>query len=428
MVFSFIHISDIHLGRPFSDLSKYSFDDKVKSLYNNAVEKAFNKFIDYALLKNVDFVLISGDTFDGSEQDFKSKLILKEGLKKLDNADIKVYLICGNHDPISAYNKNTFNFDDKSNIKIIGVNTPKYCDCIVNDKNGNPVALIHAYSFSESHIKERPLEYFTLPSSNDKNLFNIGLLHCDLEGDKTGPYAPCTNGELQSLNYDYWALGHIHIPEFEEKNIQYSGTIQGRNTKETGCHGLKYIKVENNKIIKNSIVPLDVIRYENLNIDLSLVSDITSAYNCVQETIFNFANLNNNTECELFLLKIKFTGYVSFYSDINEEFYDVVSERIKNDFNNKVYISEIINETHSKTNENILREDDGISGEIYRTANDENIKNVIQSIENEMKNLLISCDFSEAEYQDFKDEILKHSKEECINLCSNIYYNETKEE
>ena len=124
MAFSFIHISDIHLGRPFSNITKYSYSNTVKNLYDSAVEKAFNNVIDFALLKNVDFVLIAGDTFDNNEQDFKSKLILKEGLKKLDKADIKVFLICGNHDPLSSYNKNTFNFDENSNVKIIGLNTP----------------------------------------------------------------------------------------------------------------------------------------------------------------------------------------------------------------------------------------------------------------------------------------------------------------
>ena len=107
MAFSFLHISDIHLGRPFSNISKYSYDNRIKELYNCAVEKAFNNCINFALLKNVDFVLISGDTFDSNEQDFKSKLILKEGLEKLEKADIKVFLVGGNHDPISSYNQNT---------------------------------------------------------------------------------------------------------------------------------------------------------------------------------------------------------------------------------------------------------------------------------------------------------------------------------
>ena len=102
MTFSFIHAADIHLGRPFSNISN-------TQTCKNAVEKAFKNFIDYALVKNVDFVLIAGDTFDSDEQDFESKLILKEGLNKLAAADIKVFLICGNHDPINSYNKTTFN-------------------------------------------------------------------------------------------------------------------------------------------------------------------------------------------------------------------------------------------------------------------------------------------------------------------------------
>ena len=428
MFFSFIHISDIHLGRPFSDLTKYSFDEKVKSVYNNAVEKAFNNFIDFALVKNIDFVLISGDTFDNNEQDFRSKLILKEGLKKLAAADIKVYIVCGNHDPVSAYNKNTFNFDDNSNIKIIGVNTPQYGKFIVTDKNSNPQAIIHAYSFNDNHLNENPIHYFESPQGEEKSLFNIGLLHCDLDGDKTSPYAPCSTNDLKSLNYDYWALGHIHIPTYDEKTIQYAGTIQSRNTKETGPHGIKYIKVENNSIIKNSFIPIDIIRFENINIDLSQAYDITFAYNIIQEFILDFINKNSNANCELFLLKLNLNGNICFYSDINEDFYNTIAERIKNDFNNRVYISEISNETRPKINEQIIKEDDGISGEIYRTIDENNLNTAIENIEKNFKNILLQCNFTEKEYKEFKEEIKNQAKEECINLCNIIYYNEIKQE
>lgn len=428
MFFSFIHISDIHLGRPFSDLTKYSFDEKVKSVYNNAVEKAFNNFIDFALVKNIDFVLISGDTFDNNEQDFRSKLILKEGLKKLAAADIKVYIVCGNHDPVSAYNKNTFNFDDNSNIKIIGVNTPQYGKFIVTDKNSNPQAIIHAYSFNDNHLNENPINYFESPQGEEKSLFNIGLLHCDLDGDKTSPYAPCSTNDLKSLNYDYWALGHIHIPTYDEKTIQYAGTIQSRNTKETGPHGIKYIKVENNSIIKNSFIPIDIIRFENINIDLSQAYDITFAYNIIQEFILDFINKNSNANCELFLLKLNLNGSICFYSDINEDFYNTIAERIKNDFNNRVYISELSNETRPKINEQIIKEDDGISGEIYRTIDENNLNTAIENIEKNFKNILLQCNFTEKEYKEFKEEIKNQAKEECINLCNIIYYNEIKQE
>lgn len=427
MAFSFIHISDIHLGRPFSNISKYSYDISIKNLYNDAVEKAFNNVIDFALLKNVDFVLISGDTFDNNEQDFKSKLILKEGLKKLEKADIKVFLICGNHDPISSYNKNTFNFDENSNIKIIGLNTQSPYKNIIYAKSGNPVAIIRALSFEENTFKENPIKYFDIATTEEKQLFNIALLHCDLDASKESPYAPCTLGELQSLNYDYCALGHIHLPEYEEKSIQYSGTIQGRNTKETGVHGIKYIKVENNKIIKNSLIPTDIIRFEDIKIDLSSSNDTTIAYSQIQENFLNFVS-HNSYNCELFLVRLELTGNIEFFSEINEEFYNVLSERLKSDFNNKIYISEITNNTKPKTDEETLKEDDGIAGEIYRTIKNETTNEFFKTIETDLKSILPICDFSQEEYEKFKAEITKDVKDECLNLCNNIYYSENREE
>lgn len=428
MTFSFLHISDIHLGRPFSNISKYSYDNRIKELYNCAVEKAFNNCINFALLKNVDFVLISGDTFDSNEQDFKSKLILKEGLEKLEKADIKVFLVGGNHDPISSYNKNTFNFDENSNIKIIGLNTVSPYKNTVLDKSGNEIAIIQALSFNENTFNENPIKYFEPKEFDEKNLFNIGLLHCDLDASKQSPYAPCLLGELQSLNYDYWALGHIHLPNYDEKNIQYSGTIQGRNTKETGVHGIRYIKVENNQIIKNSLIPTDVIRFEDITIDLSQSNDEITAYNQIIEELLNFSGSNNNYNCELHLIRLELIGNINFFSEINENFFDVLSERVKNDFNNKIYISTIANNTKPKVDEKILKEDDGIAGEIFKTTQESNITDYFQSIENDLKGIIPLCNFTQEEFIEFKKEIEIDIKEKCINICNSIYHSESHED
>ena len=428
MTFSFLHISDIHLGRPFSNISKYSYDNRIKELYNCAVEKAFNNCINFALLKNVDFVLISGDTFDSNEQDFKSKLILKEGLEKLEKADIKVFLVGGNHDPISSYNKNTFNFDENSNIKIIGLNTVSPYKNTVLDKSGNEIAIIQALSFNENTFNENPIKYFEPKEFDKKNLFNIGLLHCDLDASKQSPYAPCLLGELQSLNYDYWALGHIHLPNYDEKNIQYSGTIQGRNTKETGIHGIRYIKVENNQIIKNSLIPTDVIRFEDITIDLSQSNDEITAYNQIMEELLNFSGSNNNYNCELHLIRLELIGNINFFSEINENFFDVLSERVKNDFNNKIYISTIANSTRPKVDEKILKEDDGIAGEIFKTTQESNITDYFQSIENDLKGIIPLCNFTQEEFIEFKKEIEIDIKEKCINICNSIYHSESHED
>ncbi len=426
MSFSFVHISDIHLGRPFSGLSKFAYDEKINNLYKTAIEKAFYNAIEYAIIKNVDFVFIAGDTFDSDEQDFSSKLTLKEGLKKLADADIDVYLICGNHDPITSYNKNTFNYDVDSNIKIIGLNTPKYIDMDLYNKNGEKVACLHSLSFTDDKMNENPIDYFSKVSDNDT--FNIGLLHCDLNADSISPYAPCNINELKSLGYDYWALGHIHVPSLNDDIIQYAGTIQGRNTKETGCHGVRYIKVENNKITKNSFIPVDIIRFEDVNIDISCINDTTDALAKIEEELYQITNQDKNS-CELFLIRLNLTGCTKFYSELNDEFFSAIADRIKTNSYNKIYISQIINETIPSIDENILKEDEGIVGKVYNIAiNQDIIQRVYSETEEKYKNFIASCNFTQQDYNSFTQNILKKSKEECMNLCSFLFESESKED
>ncbi len=426
MSFSFIHISDIHLGRPFSGLSKFAYDEKINNLYKTAVEKAFYNAIEYAIIKNVDFVFIAGDTFDSDEHDFSSKLILKEGLKKLSDADIDVYLICGNHDPITSYNKNTFNYDVDSKIKIIGLNTPKYMDMDLYNKNGEKVACLHSLSFTDDKMNENPIDYFSKVSDN--NTFNIGLLHCDLNADSISPYAPCNINELKSLGYDYWALGHIHVPSLNDDIIQYAGTIQGRNTKETGPHGIRYIKVENNKITKNSFISVDIIRFEDVNIDISGINDTTDALAKIEEELYKITNQDKNS-CELFLIRLNLTGCTKFYSELNDEIFSVIADKIRTNSYNRIYISQIINGTIPNIDENILKDDEGIVGKVYNTAiNQAIIQEVYSETKEKYKNLIASCNFTKQDYNSFAQNILQKSKEECLNLCSFLFESESKED
>lgn len=420
MGFSFLHIADIHLGRPFSGLSKYSCDEKVKSLYKKGVEKAFNKFINFAIDKKVEFILVAGDTFDSSEQDFDSKLVLKSGLIKLQNAGIKVFLICGNHDPLISYNKATFNFDENSDIKIVGLNSDIQVSFQVED-----YAKIHAISFENNEFRQNPVELLPQLQVEDKKLFNIGLVHCDLNAEKSSVYAPCSVGDLKALNYNYWALGHIHLPNSFDENIFYTGTLQGRNTKETGPHGFRYIQVENNKIVSNEFIFADVIRYEDIDVDLSETFDITTVYSKIVEEIENKIEVN---DIELSLVRITLTGNIKYLDEINDGFYSSISERIKDEFNQKIYVSTFYNNLIAKVDEINLKEDDGIVGEIYKVLQqDENIVSTFDSVQKQLKSIISSCNFSKEEFETIKQEIFSEVKEKCLNICNTVYNNENSE-
>lgn len=427
MDFSFIHVSDIHLGRPFSDLSKFSCDEKSRKIYSKAVENSLKKIVEFALMKNVDFVFIAGDTFDSIEQDFSSQLILKESLKKLSDSDIDVYMICGNHDPVCSYCKNTFNFESNSKVKIIGLDTPSYVDLPLYNKNGNKVGVVHALSFTEEKYNKNPILEFSKIKEDEKTLFNVGLLHCDLNADSNSPYAPCLVSDLKNLNYNYWALGHIHLP-MEESEIVYSGTIQGRNTKETGEHGIRYVRVENCKVIKNTFVSMDIVRFEDITFDVSVVDNIVDVANYVSEKINQLIGNEKNT-CEIYLLRLTLSGCVPFYTDINSNFVEVLSEKIKTSFYSKVYISQIKNETTPLIEETLLKEDEGIVGSIYKVINEEMVtQKVYDELEEKYKNIIGSCNFDVENYKNYKQDIIKKAKEYCLNICSSLYEIKEKED
>ncbi|MCD7879497.1 MAG: DNA repair exonuclease [Candidatus Gastranaerophilales bacterium] len=429
LVLKFIHIADIHLGRPFSGLAGYSCDEKVLNICKNATEKSFNAAINYALSKNVDFVLIAGDTFDSLEQDFSSLLILKSGLKKLDEAGIKVFMICGNHDPSNTYNKISFNYSKSTNINIAGVTTEQpFYKFIYKDKNNNPTAVIHALSYTNQTFCENPAKYFSMPEKEESNLFNIGLLHCDLNGDNKSPYAPCPFAELQALGYNYWALGHIHIPSVNEKYIQYSGTIQSRNTKETGAHGIRYIEADNGQIIKNDFIPIDVVRFEDLSVDVSNAADLTQVYSLIFEAVDSLINKSSKI-CELFLIRIQLLGKINFYNELNEKFYTETAERIKSEFLDRVCISKITNLITAMIDEDTLKNDEGITGELYKVLQDSEVtERLFKETENQFKTQIYNCCFSDEEYNIFKQAVLNTAKEEGISICADIYNNGKKEE
>ena len=66
-------------------------------------------------------------------------------------------------------------------------------------------------SYPAQHIWTNLAQKF--PKRENNEVFTIGLLHC-MVGSSTehDPYAACTMQDLKDLDYDYWTLGHIHVP------------------------------------------------------------------------------------------------------------------------------------------------------------------------------------------------------------------------
>ena len=92
----FIHAADLHLDTPFSGIEKTS--KELAEKLRQAPYDSLANIVDLAIEKTVDFVLLSGDLYNTKRINIKAQSLFIEQLNRLNKADIKVFVVRGNHD------------------------------------------------------------------------------------------------------------------------------------------------------------------------------------------------------------------------------------------------------------------------------------------------------------------------------------------
>ncbi len=261
-MFTFIHAADLHLDSPLRGLSRH--DDAPVEAIRGATRRALENLVDLALEKKVSFVLIAGDLYDGDQKDYATALFFNRQMLRLRAKKIPVFAISGNHDAESVITKV---LKPPDNVVFFPVRKPSSLD-----HPELPVTL-HGQGFANASVQENLVLKYPDPVAGN---FNIGLLHTSLAGSSAhDTYAPCSLADLEKKGYHYWALGHIHQPEVIQKApwIVYPGNIQGRKVNETGVRGCSLVEVNDAlEVTSHTLVPLDVVRWAHLEIDLSEVT------------------------------------------------------------------------------------------------------------------------------------------------------------
>lgn len=295
-----MHLADAHLDSPFQGLSFLPSNE-----FNNikqSTQKSFTKAIDAALDKNVDLVLIAGDTFDSVHPSPQSQLFFNRELKRLTDQKIQVVMILGNHDYL---NPDEMILPQTPYFKLLGSNE-EVEEFKSKTKIDFPYTVV-GFSYQHNHIETNKISEF--PKKGDN--FTIGLMHA---GAKTtanyqNVYAPFTTTEIRNLNYDYFALGHIHLRQTlnEDPAIVYSGNLQGRHINEQGAKGV-YIGTVDETTKK---VSLDFIETAPIIWQMAVLTlDQEISQNDFTKRIIEVLTKENNQKT-LFGLTIKGAQYLS---------------------------------------------------------------------------------------------------------------------
>ena len=294
----FIHFADAHLDSPFLGLS-FLPSESFKQI-QKAPMQSLTKIVDLALKEKVDLVLIAGDTFDSFKPTPSVQIFFAHEIERLVNAQIQVIMILGNHDHMA---KEDLLVAESPYFKLLG-NGEKVETVSYKTKNGFEYD-VSGFSYLANHINDDMAAQFPAKS----NRYTFGIMHAQERAGASAQnvYAPFSLSELQNLNYNYFALGHIHLRQVlsETPLIVYPGNIQGRHINETGPKGCYLGTIdEQTKQTKihfmrtNSITwskkeleltkPVAKTELENMIIDC--LSAISTTYFCLQIKGADFLN------------------------------------------------------------------------------------------------------------------------------------------
>tara|TARA_B100000809_G_scaffold86083_1_gene84512 strand:+ start:2507 stop:3787 length:1281 start_codon:yes stop_codon:yes gene_type:complete len=259
-MFRFIHAADLHLDSPFKGLKETN--QTIGDRLRRATFNAYTTLIDLCIEKEVDCLVVAGDVFDGADKSLEGQLRFVDGLKRLEQHDIRVFICHGNHDPLDSW-RARLSFPD--NVHRFMSDT----ECVKIADDGVPPYAVCGISYPTQEVKRSLLGTFP---KRDWPEFTIGLLHASVgAADGHQSYAPCSVKELTRLGYDYWALGHVHTREILQDSdpwIGYPGNSQGRSPRETGARGVYVVEVGDNKQIKTDFVPVHAVRWEQRDVSI----------------------------------------------------------------------------------------------------------------------------------------------------------------
>jgi DNA repair exonuclease SbcCD nuclease subunit len=273
MAFRFLHTADVHLDSPLKTLALR--DAELSAQIRNATRRAFVGIVDACLDQRLDALVIAGDLYDRDIHDMSTALFFGRQMRRLAEANVRVFLIRGNHDAESVL---TRELSLPDNVHVFGADggTERLPDAGV---------AFHGVSFASAHVPENLLNRYPAPVPG---MVNIGLLHTSLTGaEGHDVYAPCSLADLRAHGFDYWALGHVHkrAVHAEAPWVVMPGIPQGRDIGEDGPQSATIVTIGDDGAITAEETPTAVAQFERVAADLTGAESMADAAKAIERAL-----------------------------------------------------------------------------------------------------------------------------------------------
>jgi DNA repair exonuclease SbcCD nuclease subunit len=298
---------DIHIGKRSSAIDgNYAF---LSAAYT------WERIVDYATGNGVDLVILTGDIIDRENRFFEAVSPLRKGLERLAEHCAGVCLVAGNHDYDVL--PEIVRAVDSPNVFLLG-EKGMWEERLI-EKDGQMVQLI-GRSFTSPYHTFDPVKTFPAEKIR-KDMPTIGIVHGDAFSQNS-KYAPLNTYLLKEIRgVDAWLLGHIHKPQTLHPHsplILYPGSPHALSPKETGIHGV-YLPELHGGRIQAELLPLSPVRYEQLTVDVSGVTDKDSFRQTLSADLKEYAvGLRGTERLKYLVYDVVLTGKSDRLKDLQQ--------------------------------------------------------------------------------------------------------------
>lgn len=265
----FIHAADLHIDRNFEGLAGIGGDLAADLMQLN--EQVLTNIVEVTLQAQADFLILAGDTFHQQRPSLRTQHHFMEAMTRLGEAGVPVYLCFGNHD---HFDQKRYWFDFPENVHYF---PDEQVRTFTSQTAAGETYAVSGFSYTAPVLTAGKVADFPGRAAVD---LHVGVYH----GDRQSPrFAPFSVEELRQKGYDYWALGHIHVPEVLSQTpwIVYPGTPQGHSRKETQVTGVTLVEAQRGQIQLRDI-PVAALAWQSETLSLAGVADTKAALHLLQ--------------------------------------------------------------------------------------------------------------------------------------------------
>ena len=291
--FSFIHSSDLHLGKKFKSFPDE--DTNTRSKLRTARTNIIKNLEAVAEKNKVSHIFLAGDTFD---TETPADQIIKQTIDKMkENSSIHWWVISGNHDSLEAeilWDNFKNKSEDFNNIHLLKVK---------EETKVEEGVYLYPCSLKNRFTLDDPTNW--IQNKVDTNIIRIGLAHGSVKDfSQGGEGRDIINPQRAILSgLDYLALGDWHGHLEVNKKTFYSGSPEYDNFRHSGYGLCKKITINlGSKELFSENIKIGEMNWQRLDLSINPEKDVNDL---VDEINLKIQNDRENT-----LVQLNFEGRI----------------------------------------------------------------------------------------------------------------------